>query len=101
MLFRNYQITWTLYLNAWKVKYNLNHILLSIFESIRENFADELTQVDGIGDEAFIATPGIHILKGDYYIVIGVGNSSDEDNRAILKTSGIRAVENLELLINK
>jgi len=72
-----------------------------LFESIKENFEDELTKVDEIGDEAFIATPGIHILMGEYYIVIGVGNSGDETNRAILKAAGKKAVNNLELLINK
>ena len=69
----------------------------SLYESIKENFKEELTEVDGIGDEAFIATPGIHILNGEYYIVIAVGNSSNETNRGILIAAGKRAVENLEL----
>ena len=72
----------------------------SLYDSIKENFKDELTRVDGLGDEAFIATPGIHILKGDYYIVIGVGNSSNDKNREILKAAGKKAVDNLESLIN-
>ena len=72
-----------------------------LFKSIKENFEDELSQVDEIGDEAFIATPGINIMKGEYYIVIGVGNSIDETNRAILKAAGEKAVKYLELLINK
>lgn len=71
-----------------------------LFDSIKENFEDEFIEIDGIGDEAFIATPGIHILKGEYYIVIGVGDSSDETNRVILKAAGKKAVGNLESLIN-
>ncbi len=71
-----------------------------LYESIKENFEDELTMVDGIGIEAFIATPGIHILKGEYYIVIGVGNTSNETNREILKAAGKKAVENLDSLSN-
>lgn len=40
-------------------------------------------------------------FKGDYYIVIAVGNTSDETNRDILKAAGTKAVKNLELLTNK
>ena len=72
-----------------------------LFESIKENFEDELMILDGIGEEAFIATPGIHILSGDYYIEIGVGNTSDDANIEILKKAGKKAVDNLEFLVNK
>ncbi len=70
----------------------------SLFNSIKNNFAAELEEVDGIGDEAFIATPGIHIMSEDCYIVIGVGNTSNEANRGILKAAGQIAVDNLKLL---
>ena len=72
-----------------------------IFESIKDNFEAELVAIDGIGEEAFITTPGIHILQGDYYIVIAVGNTSNETNRDILKAAGAKAVRNLEQLTNK
>ncbi len=72
----------------------------SMFEVIKDNFEEELVVIEGIGDEAFIATPGLHVLAGDYYMVIAVGNTSDEKNRDILKAAGAKAVENLELLIN-
>lgn len=72
----------------------------SIFEGIKDNFGEELAVVERIGDEAFIATPGLHILKGGYYIVIAVVNTSDETNRNILKAAGAKAVGNLELLTN-
>ncbi len=67
----------------------------SIFEAIKTNFEEELVE-ENIGDEAFIATPGLHILKDGYYIVIGVGNTSDENNREILRRAGNLAVSNLE-----
>ena len=70
----------------------------SIFEAIKYNFEEELS-VENIGDDAFIAAPGIHIVKSSYYIQISVGNISDENNREILRKAGILAVNNLEKLI--
>ena len=67
-----------------------------IYESIKENFSDTLTKVDGIGDEAFIATGGIYIMSGEYYITIMVGNISNEENINILKEAGKIAVGNLK-----
>ncbi|NLV16696.1 MAG: hypothetical protein GXY50_05780 [Syntrophomonadaceae bacterium] len=72
----------------------------SMFDVIKDNFEEELVVIEGIGDEAFIATPGLHVLAGDYYMVIAVGNTSHETNRDILKAAGAKAVENLELLTN-
>ena len=62
-----------------------------------ENFEDRIF-VEGIGDEAYIATPGIHILKDGYYITIGVGNLSLPENHERLKEAGKLAMENLENL---
>ncbi|GAK57504.1 hypothetical protein U27_04471 [Candidatus Vecturithrix granuli] len=70
----------------------------SIFESLKANFEEELTK-ENIGDDAFIATTGIHIFKSGYYIVINVGNISPEPNRDILRNAGKLAVENLEQFI--
>jgi hypothetical protein len=28
-----------------------------------------------MGDDAFIATPGIHILRGEYYLTFGISHS--------------------------
>ncbi len=66
----------------------------SIYESLKANFPNAV-KVEGIGDDAFIAPPGLHAIKGDYYITIGVGNSSDPKNREILKAAGKKAVDNL------
>ena len=66
----------------------------SIYEATRANFPDGI-KVDGVGDDAFIAPPGLHILKDNYYITIAVGNSDDPENQKILKAAGKIAVENL------
>lgn len=63
-----------------------------IYETTKSAFPDRET-VNGMGDEAFIATPGIHILSGDYYIVIGAGNL--QRNKDKVMAAGKKAVENL------
>ncbi len=70
----------------------------AIYESLKGNFPDAV-KVEGSGDDAFIAPPGLHVIKNNYYITIGVGNSGDPKNREILKASGEKAVENLLKLI--
>ena len=66
----------------------------SIYSSIKNNFPNAV-KVDGVGDEAFIAPPGLHILSGTYYVTIAVGNSNDPKNREILKIAGQKAVDKL------
>ena len=66
----------------------------SIYSSIKNNFPNAV-KVDGVGDEAFIAPPGLHILSGTYYVTIAVGNSNDTKNREILKNAGQKAVDKL------
>lgn len=68
---------------------------VTIYEATKQNFQGALI-VDGIGEDAFIAPPGLHILKDGFYIVIAVGNSDNEENRKILKEAGKLAVLNLE-----
>ncbi len=65
----------------------------SIFSTIKEAFPDR-EAIIGTGDDAFVATPGIHILKGDYYMTIGAGNINQ--NRDKLKIAGVKAMANLE-----
>jgi len=69
----------------------------SIYKSIKDNYENAVV-VEGIGNEAFIAPPGLHILNGTYYITIAIGNSDDEKNRETLKAAGKKAVENLNKL---
>jgi len=42
-------------------------------------------QVAGVGDDAFWAIPGLHILKGDIYILVSVGNTNKEENLELAK----------------
>lgn len=65
----------------------------TIFSAIKEAFPDR-EAINGTGDDAFIATPGIHILTGDYYMTIGAGNINQ--NRDKLKIAGVKAMANLE-----
>ena len=41
---------------------------------------DPVEHVPGIGDDACWGTLGLHILKGDMYILISVGNTSKREN---------------------
>ena len=71
----------------------------SLYRAIVENFEDAV-QVDGVGDEAYFATPGLHILEDGYYILIAIGNLDDETNREKLAEAGRLAVENLKAAIS-
>lgn len=71
-----------------------------IYETLKANFPDAV-EVEGIGDDAFIAPPGLHLIKDQYYISIAVGNSDKPKNREILKAAGKKALRNLETLIHK
>jgi hypothetical protein len=70
----------------------------AMYRALRENFPDAV-KVEGVGDDAFIAPPGLHVLSGEYYISIAVGNSSNPGNRKILKAAGVKAVENLAKIV--
>ena len=69
-----------------------------LFHSIQEAMSDSRTDIDGIGDEAFIATGGLYILKDEYYITIGAGNIDRQDIQQRLKNAGSIAIKNLEAL---
>jgi hypothetical protein len=56
------------------------------------------TDIEGVGDEAFIATGGISIMSGGYYIRIGAGNTGKESVRNQLVEAGKVAVARLEPL---
>lgn len=58
-----------------------------------------ITPVEGVGDKAFIADPGIHIMSNGYYIIISVGDPELPENQQILKAAGSKAVENLKALL--
>lgn len=56
-------------------------------------------EVDGIGDKAVFATPGLHIMAEGYYISIAGGNSDDDAVRAVLKEAGMLAVKHLKEIL--
>jgi predicted small lipoprotein YifL len=56
----------------------------SIYKRIKENL-DPVTPIEGIGDDACWGTPGLHILKGDTYLVIGVGSTDNSENLELAK----------------
>jgi hypothetical protein len=65
----------------------------TIYTSIKNAFPDR-ENISKIGDDAFIATPGIHILKGDYYLTIGAGNIKSNKDKLI--SVATKAMANLE-----
>jgi len=52
------------------------------YESLRNN-TPEAPKVAGIGDEAFIATPGLHIMKNGCYLTVAVG-AAEPDKLALV-----------------
>ena len=70
----------------------------SIYNSLRDNFKDMRTDVEGVGNEAFITTGGIYIMADGYYIQIGAGNTSNDVVRNRLIEAGKIAVAKLKTL---
>ena len=64
----------------------------SIYKSTKNAFKDA-AKIDGIGDDNFLSPPGLHILKGSYYMTVSLGLMSKD--REKLKAAGMKAVENL------
>lgn len=64
----------------------------TIYRSIKGAFPDA-AKVQGLGDDSFIAPPGIHILADGYYITISLGLANTDPQT--LKALGLKAVENL------
>lgn len=68
-----------------------------IYRGTLDMFDDKI-KVEGIGDEAYIFTPGLHILRDGYYITISAGKTSDPDVQELLKKAGKHAIDNLDKL---
>ncbi len=60
----------------------------SIFVETKKMLTDGRVDLAGFGDEAFIGTGGLHMLAGDYYITVGVGNPDRDGNRQKLEAAG-------------
>lgn len=66
----------------------------AIYDAIKGNFPNAM-KIGGIGDDAFITPPGLHLLKGNYYLTVAVGNSNDPKNQELLKTIGKKIIEKI------
>lgn len=61
----------------------------------------EQRKIEGVGDEYFFGTPGLHILKDGYYLSIAVGNTGGGKDWETLGLAGARAVGNLENILSR
>ncbi len=64
----------------------------SIYSSIKGGFKGA-AKIAGLGDDNFIAPPGLHIMKDGYYITVSLGLMAKD--REKLQAAGMKAVENL------
>ena len=69
----------------------------SIYDGIHKAFSDGKTV--SIGDEAFLASGGYHIMQSGYYITVSAGNTDEATVNAIMDDAGKLAVKNLLSLI--
>lgn len=65
-----------------------------IYSDIKDNDLDK-EAIDEIGDDAFWGTGGLHVLKGDVYFNISVGNSDVKGNIEICKNLAKIVLERL------
>jgi hypothetical protein len=72
----------------------------SMYKSILKAFPDA-QKAEGVGDEAYFATPGIHIMKSGYYISVSIGLLKVENKEDKLIEAGKLAVANLETALGK
>jgi hypothetical protein len=69
---------------------------VSIFRGIKEAFPNA-PQLEGVGQESFVAPPGAHVLHKGYYLTLSVGLMNPKSDR-LLKEAGAVAVANLDRL---
>lgn len=70
----------------------------SIYRTLKDNFKGMRADIEGLGNEAFIASGGIYILADGYYIHIGAGNTDNTTVRDKLVEAGKTAVAKLKTL---
>lgn len=70
----------------------------SLFKTTKGFFKDA-GKIDGVGDDNFIAPPGLHIYKDGYYMTVSLGLTAKDKQK--LKAVGSKAVENLVKLTSK
>jgi hypothetical protein len=67
-----------------------------IFAETKKMLADGRIDLAGLGDEAFIGKEGLHMLTGDFYITISVGNPDRNGNRQKLEAAGRLTLDKLQ-----
>lgn len=65
-----------------------------LYQETKKMFKDNQS-VTGIGDEAFWATNGLHILKSNYYVNISTGNTQDPANLELAKKVADKVIPRL------
>ncbi len=63
------------------------------FSVIKKGFPNHEV-IEDIGDDAFVATPGLHILTESYYITIAAGNLNKNKDKAL--AAGKKVMDSLE-----
>lgn len=76
-----------------KVRQNGTNVT-QLYQDTKKNLTDA-KPVSGIGDEAFWGTNGLHILKGNVYLVISVGNTGRPENLELAKGVAEKVVSRL------
>ena len=71
----------------------------SIYTSTKEMFGEDLTPVEGLGDDAFLATGGYYILYKGYFISVYSGNTDMPEVIERLDIASRIAIQNLDALL--
>jgi len=66
----------------------------SVYRTTKE-MLDPVRAVPGVGDDACWGTPGLHILKGSAYVVIGVGNTDKTENLELARRIAAKVLDRL------
>lgn len=69
-----------------------------IYNTIKGAFKDA-ARIEGVGDDNFIAPPGLHIMKDGYYLTVSLGSLNRNPEK--LKAAGLLAVTNLSKSLEK
>jgi len=77
-----------------KVLREQEYNVVKLFQETKKNLA-KAQPVPGIGEDAFWGTPGLHVLKGSVYFVVGVGNTDLPANLELAKSLAQKAASRL------
>lgn len=73
----------------------------AIYETTKDAIDEtaEEEEIDGVGEEYFFGTPGLHIFTDGYYLCIAAESSDSDAVLGILREAGALAVKNLKELV--